>query len=185
MKLYTKTGDDGSTGLFGGKRVAKNSRRIQTIGDIDETNSAIGIARAISTLPDISDPLLQVQNRLFEAGADIATPIDARSGNVIRLEESRITEIEAMIDKACLGLPEMKSFILPGGTQLASQLHLARSICRRAERATLSLAQNEDGNLNPFILIYLNRLSDLLFALARRANHAQAVDDIPWLGRKS
>ncbi len=183
MKLYTKTGDDGSTGLFGGKRVAKNSLRIEAIGAVDETNSAIGLARAGSNFPTITNPLIQVQDRLFEIGADLATPIDARAGNIIRLEQHRVQEIEAMIDQAVERLPEMKFFILPGGGELASRLHLARSICRRAERITIALAQEED--VTPAVLIYLNRLSDLLFALARRANHNEGLDDVPWMGRKA
>lgn len=183
MKLYTKTGDDGSTGLFGGKRVSKNSLRIEAIGAVDETNSAIGLARAGSNYPTITHPLIQVQDRLFEIGADLATPLDSRAANLIRLEEPRITEIEAMIDRAVERLPEMKFFILPGGGELAARLHLARSISRRAERAAIALAHEEE--ITPAILIYLNRLSDLLFALARRANHNEGLDDVPWLGRKA
>jgi cob(I)alamin adenosyltransferase len=183
MKLYTRTGDDGSTGLFGGKRVSKNSLRIEAIGTVDETNSAIGLARAGSNYPAITNPLIQIQDRLFEIGADLATPLDAHASNLIRLEESRIAEIETMIDQAVERLPEMKFFILPGGGELAARLHLARSISRRAERAVITLAAEDQ--ITPAIPVYLNRLSDLLFALARRANHNEGLDDVPWMGRKA
>jgi cob(I)alamin adenosyltransferase len=182
MKLYTRTGDDGTTGLYGGQRVEKDSLRVSAYGDIDELNSHLGLARACSLHPQITGMLTELQERLFEAGADLATPHDknAKADKVERFSESRVAEAEKMIDDACETLPAMKYFILPGGSELSARLHVARTVCRRAERAVLTLSRHE--TVNPNILIYLNRVSDLLFALARRANQFEETEDIPWRG---
>ncbi len=183
MKLYTKTGDDGSTGLFGGQRVGKDSLRVEAYGTVDELNCAVGLATAgCEGLPGFSVILQGIQNRLFELGADLATPRNCEgTSGIPRIGEAQATELEGWIDQTCSGLPEMKHFILPGGSEAAARLHVARTICRRAER--LCVALGREAEIGPSVVVYLNRLSDLLFALARRANLAQGKADVPWLGR--
>ena len=192
MKLYTKRGDRGLTDLFGGGRVPKDHLRVEAYGTVDELNAAVGLVvvalgAAAGELDAIAGPLRSVQHRLFEIGADLATP--RREGgaarSVPRIGPSHIEEIEGWIDAVDAAAPPMTSFILPGGTELSARLHLARTICRRAERRCVSLGRVEeaddeaDGN-EPPTGVYLNRLSDLLFAMARFANHAAGVDDVPW-----
>ena len=176
MKIYTKTGDDGSTGLFGGQRVPKDSLRVEAYGTLDELNSHLGLAVAA---------LLLLQARIFEAGADMATPRAATksTANVTRIQTEHIAEAEAMIDAAWEKCEPMRTFILPGGSELSARLHVARTVSRRAERLTVALSRSED--LGPDLVIYLNRLSDLLFALARWANVLEGVSDVPWVsGRR-
>ncbi len=178
-KIYTKTGDDGTTGLFGGGRVRKDSARIDAYGNVDELDSVIGLCRAVSG-NDWIDPLLQeIQNNLFVLGADLATPLDTRSNyNIPRIAVDDAKRLEAAIDEHTAALPPLKHFIHPGGSELASRLHLARTVCRRAERSVVHLAAQEE--IGKFDLIYLNRLSDLLFTLARRANQIAGVKDVEW-----
>lgn len=185
MKLYTRTGDDGSTGLFGGQRVIKDDLRVEAYGTVDELNSLLGIAISVCDHQPVADALVTAQHRLFDLGSDLATPRsedddppDPAQGLVRRISDADITEIEAMIDRACADLPELKQFILPGGTELAARLHLARTVCRRAERRCVTLSTQV--NLGPHGVQYLNRLSDLLFALARQANHLSGLEDVPW-----
>ena len=198
-KIYTRTGDDGTTGLVGGLRVAKNDTLIMAIGDVDEANSAIGVALAN---PDFSPQdsgrasseisaeaststrqgLGRIQNELFDLGADLATPSDtdhgfAPSDSVLRITAGQIARIEAEIDTMNVNLSPLASFVLPGGSRVAAYLHLARAICRRAERSAIT-ATNEH-ELNPLALAYLNRLSDYLFVLCRFIN-AQRAGDILW-----
>jgi cob(I)alamin adenosyltransferase len=182
MKLYTKRGDNGLTDLFGGKRVQKDDVRVEAYGSVDELNSAVGLALSGCGHEDLRGPLLAIQSRLFELGADLATPRTSdetdRSASVPRITAQRVTELEQWIDQICATLPPMRQFILPGGSELAARLHVARTICRRAERRCVSLAHHEP--IGDFIIIFLNRLSDLLFAMARRANQLEGVSDVPW-----
>ena len=176
MKIYTKTGDAGETGLWGGLRVRKDAARIKAYGNVDELNAVLGIVRA-GALPDGLDPLLErIQNELFVLGSDLATPGD--SARIPRIQESYITQLEQEIDVFEAELEPLKNFILPGGTLGAAQLHLARTICRRVERNIITLAGLEE--INPFVLPYVNRLSDWLFVLARVANARAGVPDVAW-----
>jgi cob(I)alamin adenosyltransferase len=183
MKIYTKTGDAGETGLWGGQRVAKDAARVQAYGTVDECNASIGIVRAVLArdeleLPSALDPILaNIQNQLFIVGADLATPGEA--ANIPRIGTDEIAFLEQSIDALEAELAPLKQFILPGGTLAAAQLHLARTICRRAERWVVGLAR-QDAALSPHVAVYLNRLSDCLFVLARAANARAGVADVPW-----
>jgi cob(I)alamin adenosyltransferase len=181
MKLYTKTGDDGTTGLFGGGRVQKTSSRVEAYGTIDETNAAIGVARA-ALLDEATDAVLaQVQNDLFVLGAELACVPGRESQLKMSLLGSEdIARIELAIDAADAACPPLKNFVLPGGSPQAAALHLARTISRRAERAILAI---DDASPRREVVVYLNRLSDLLFALARKANVVARVEDVPWQPR--
>jgi cob(I)alamin adenosyltransferase len=219
MKLYTRTGDDGTTGLFGGQRVPKDHPRVAAYGDIDELNAALGlVASELSRLktdvmetprltsrqarPDHHDAqsarktgvasnspafldlaphiLTNLQSRLFDIGADLATPPGSKhESKVMRMTAAHVKEAEQWIDEIDAGNSPMKSFVLPGGTELASRLHLARTICRRAERSMVQLQRSEP--ITPAALIYINRVADLLFAMARRANADAGVPDVPWV----
>lgn len=181
MKIYTRTGDDGSTGLFGGNRVKKNDSRIRAYGTVDEVNSTIGLA--LAQLPNdaafdaLRSCLTMVQNELFVLGADLATPLDGKP-SVPRIGNEEVSNIENLIDAFEAELPPLSRFILPGGDLSASTLHIARTTCRRAEREVVeAMGQHK---LNPFSLKYLNRLSDLLFVAARLANHLGGVQDVEW-----
>ena len=184
MKIYTKSGDTGKTSLFGGKRVRKNNLRIECYGTIDELNAAIGVAAAETEHSDIKQKLIRIQNYLFDAGSDLAAPIDASKvhGSIPRIDRSYIEELELMIDEMEEKLDPLKSFILPGGSKCSAFLHLARTICRRAERNITSLSEIE--NIGTDILIFTNRLSDLLFVFARSANKAEDLSDISWKKKK-
>ncbi len=179
MKIYTKTGDEGQTGLFGGPRVAKDHPRIEAYGTVDELNAAVGVARSIGPSNDVDLLLERIQNELFDVGAELATP-DAEQRGMIKIGQRHIAELESAIDRFDADLPVLKQFILPGGTQLAAHLHLARTICRRAERRLQTLTTHTDQVASPLLLVYLNRLSDLFFVLARAANAAAGVADVPW-----
>jgi cob(I)alamin adenosyltransferase len=178
MRIYTKTGDKGSTSLFGGKRTTKDSLRIEAYGTVDEFNSALGIARALNPQMDLDEIIESLQNDLFVLGADLATPLGTRSSNVQRIQSDHITDLEHTIDKLDARLQPLSSFVLPGGSQLASQLHLARTICRRAERFVVKLSRKE--KIGHLCIVYLNRLSDLLFVMARFANHTDGRQETPW-----
>lgn len=168
-KIYTRTGDDGSTGLVDGSRRAKNDARMQAIGEVDEANSAIGLA-AIAVPEAIAVSLRRIQNDLFDLGADLATPGEdfTPSQMVLRVVQPQVDWLEHAIDALNATLPPLTSFILPGGSEAAARVHLARAIARRAERAAVALAAAEP--VNPAALAYLNRLSDYLFVLARALN---------------
>ncbi|MFN3649613.1 MAG: cob(I)yrinic acid a,c-diamide adenosyltransferase [Armatimonadota bacterium] len=183
MRIYTRTGDQGETGLFGGQRVAKNHPRVEAYGEVDELNAALGICVAHCRDQHLSTVLERLQSELFIVGSDLATPLD-EGDQVGKIPVQRVTEgmhaaLEALIDEHEDGVPPLTTFILPGGTVLASFLHLARCICRRAERSVLAASGRE--TLNPEVLVYLNRLSDLLFTLARDANHRGGHEETPWL----
>jgi cob(I)alamin adenosyltransferase len=183
LKIYTKTGDGGETSLFGGARLRKDDPRVAAYGEVDELNAALGLARALDP-QDFADPLLQsLQRDLFTVGAQLATPDPdklqkalSRSGTAIG--ESAIAALEDAIDQHESHLEALKNFILPGGTPKAAALHLARTVCRRAERAVVALSRAEP--VSPAILRYLNRLSDLLFVLARAANALAGRPDVKW-----
>jgi cob(I)alamin adenosyltransferase len=178
MKLYTKTGDDGTTGLFGGGRVPKTSERVEAYGTVDEANAAIGVARATRLDASIDGVLARVQEDLFTIGAELAcVPGKESKLNMPLIGEPDIARLEHAIDEADAACPPLKSFVLPGGSPQAAALHVARTVSRRAERAVLSLS---DAPARREVLVYLNRLSDLLFALARRANVVAGVEDVPW-----
>lgn len=178
MKLYTKRGDDGRTDLIGGKRVPKDDLRVQAYGSADELNAAIGLSLAICEMDAVRQPLITAQRRLFDLGAELASPGSVESGSA-RINPAHILELERQIDAASESLAPLRNFILPGGTDLSARLHLARTICRRAERAVVTLAENEP--VSESAVIYLNRLADLLFALARQANALANVEDVPWV----
>jgi cob(I)alamin adenosyltransferase len=175
MKIYTKTGDDGTTGLFGGHRVSKADPRIECCGVIDELNACIGLAAACTSSPQLRD----IQNELFVIGSHLATPAGSPSaGQLPPMSERMIIRLEHEIDTAETELPPLRQFILPGGSELGARLHLARAVCRRAERLLVALLVQ--GPTFPIILTYVNRLSDWLFVMARLANHRASTPEIPW-----
>ncbi len=179
-KIYTRTGDDGTTGLVDGSRVAKHAARMDAIGAVDEANSAIGLAICPMAAGEWRDALVRVQNDLFDLGADLATPgEDFTPGEMtLRVVPEQATWIEGRIDAANEHIAPLTSFVLPGGSEAAARLHVARATVRRAERAITALAADEP--VNPAALTYVNRLSDLLFVLARGAN-AGGADDVLWV----
>jgi cob(I)alamin adenosyltransferase len=174
-KIYTRTGDSGSAGLVDGSRVSKSSLRMAAIGEIDEANAAVGVAIAALGRGDLADRLLQVQNELFDLGADAATPGEVEGA--LRIVPSQVARLEVEIDEMNAALDPLTSFILPGGTPAVAALHLARTVVRRAERAAVALDESEP--LNPQLLAYLNRLSDHLFVAARFVA-AQGDGDLLW-----
>ena len=182
MKIYTKTGDDGTTGLLGGSRVRKSEARIDCYGTVDELNAYVGWCAAVASdrdPRDLLDALRAVQADLFVIGAHLAVADGAAPPSSLpTLDESIIARLEMQIDAAVAQLPALRTFVLPGGSELASRLHIARTVCRRAERLLVQFAQ--DRPVSPTILTYLNRLSDWLFVQARFANHRAGVQDIPW-----
>ncbi len=180
MKIYTKTGDKGETGLFGGERVSKNSLRIEAYGTIDELNAFIGLAIIEVSDKSVKDLLQKIQNWLFSIGADLATPDNEKTKklNVFRTTEEYYLYIEKEIDKYESKLDELRNFILPGGTKGAALLHICRTITRRAERMVVAL--NSTVKIGNNIIIFLNRLSDLFFVLARFDNAVTGTPDIEW-----
>jgi cob(I)alamin adenosyltransferase len=186
MKIYTKTGDGGDTGLFGGGRIRKNADRIAAYGTIDELNAVLGVARAELLRAPLAndaeggelDTLLdEIQNRLFDLGAELATPAPEQRGTAL-LAERHVERLERAIDHYEGTLPALQQFVLPGGSAAAAQLHLARCVCRRAERLVVTLADHE--GVRELALRYINRLSDFLFVVARVANRRAGVGDSPW-----
>jgi cob(I)alamin adenosyltransferase len=178
MKIYTKTGDTGETGLFGGGRVRKDDARIEAFGTVDELNAALGLARCEQLPDEIEQTLEQVQSDLFSLGAQLATPDPARHGMSL-IGQPHIAALEKAIDNLEAGLPPLRNFILPAGNRGAVLMHVARSVCRRAERRVVSLAAVEE-NLEPLIIQYLNRLGDYLFVAARFANHETHTPETKW-----
>lgn len=178
MKIYTKKGDAGETSLFGGTKTRKSNIRISAYGTVDELNSTIGMVLSYSISKQGETILSQVQNDLFVVGATLATP-DPQKSRIDQVSHSEIENLEQWIDTLEEELPPLKSFILPGGAGAGSTLHFARTVCRRAERETVQLAESED--IPPDTIIYLNRLSDLLFVLARYENKQQGEKETPWI----
>jgi cob(I)alamin adenosyltransferase len=181
MKIYTRTGDEGETALFGGGRVSKDHPRVAAYGDVDELSSVLGVVRATEPT-EFFDPLFQaIQRDLFSIGGQLATPDPTRVAKALEkaeLSAERVSEFERVIDEADRELPSLRAFVLPAGTQKSAVLHLARTVCRRAERGVVHLAQGSE--VPSLFLVYLNRLSDLLFTLARLANHRAGVGDVTW-----
>lgn len=180
MKIYTKGGDKGETGLFGGERVSKDSLRIDAYGTVDELNSFIGLCLTEIIDGDVKSLLSRIQNLLFTLGSDLASPDNEKNSehNIPRIVKSHYEEVEKEIDKFETRLDDLRNFILPGGCKSAALLHICRTICRRAERKVVAL--NNDVKINSDILILLNRLSDLFFVLARYENEISGIEDIKW-----
>jgi cob(I)alamin adenosyltransferase len=182
MKIYTKTGDEGETGLFGGARVSKASLRVEAYGEIDELNSAVGWARVSVSDTDLDAVLNQIQNDLFEVGAELGSTAERKKkGPMPLIDETQVQALERAIDEYEKGPPPLTSFVLPGGSEGAARFHLARCVCRRAERSLVELGGQE--TIRGELFRYVNRLSDLLFVLARYANHEAGVEDTPWIGQ--
>ncbi|TWT82832.1 Cob(I)yrinic acid a,c-diamide adenosyltransferase [Planctomycetes bacterium CA13] len=179
MKIYTRTGDSGSTGLFGGPRVSKDDDRIEAYGTVDELNAVLGTARSEQVSETIDAQLQQVQNELFSIGAELATP-DPDQHDMRIINESHVTRLEQWIDQHEQTLTPLKNFILPAGTTAATQLHLSRAVCRRAERRVVTLVRRHDVKVTEASIVYLNRLSDLLFVLARVVNVEAGVAEVHW-----
>ncbi|HVX09779.1 MAG TPA: cob(I)yrinic acid a,c-diamide adenosyltransferase [Pirellulales bacterium] len=177
MKIYTKTGDRGETGLFGGPRVGKDHPRVEAYGDVDELNAFLGLVRCEPLDERIGSLLANIQNELFDLGAELASPDPEHSGTKW-CAGAEITRLESAIDEHEAALTPLKAFILPGGVRSAALLHVARTICRRAERRVVTLSRDED--LSDDVVVYLNRLGDLLFVLARVVNHSAGCGDVPW-----
>ena len=178
MKLYTRTGDAGETSLFGGTRARKDDPRVDAYGEVDELNAWLGLARASSIDPELATALQQLQRDLFALGAQLADPADRIAARVTKaaLVDDDVTRLERLIDKMEDELPPLRRFILAGGAPAGAALHVARTVCRRAERRIVAL----DPPVDPVLLRYVNRLSDLLFVLARVANHRAGVPEIEW-----
>jgi len=179
-KVYTRTGDDGTTGLGAGQRVSKDSLRVATYGTVDELNSAIGVARTACTEPAVASALVRIQNELFHLGAELCVAPDGEAAGP-RVESHHVEALERLMDALSSSLAPLENFVLPGGSAAAASLHLARAICRRAERHAVRLAR-EEGVAAP-ALAYLNRLSDALFVMARAENQARGVADVLWDSR--
>ena len=180
MKIYTRTGDDGTTGLLGPGRVPKSSPRVEAYGGVDELNAALGAARALDREEWLAEELGTLQARLFSVGAELAAAEAAMLERLERIGEADIEALERWIDRLDAGLPALRNFILPGGSELAAQLHLARAVCRRAERRLVALGQQEV--VEPRLVRFLNRLGDLLFVMARWVNQRAGIQETEWHG---
>jgi cob(I)alamin adenosyltransferase len=179
MKIYTKGGDKGHTSLLGGKRVSKSDMRIEAYGTVDELNANIGLLKDYDISEDNKVSLLKIQNDLFKMGSVLACEVDPDQYNLPRIEDSDISDIEKNIDEMEKELPVLKNFILPGGDHAVSQCHIARCVCRRAERLIVLLSEEE--KTDDVIIRYLNRLSDFLFVLARKIGHDKGINEINWM----
>lgn len=180
-RIYTRTGDDGSTGLVGGERVAKNCFRVAAYGEVDELNSFLGQALTLASRCSrtaLQGKLETIQNELFDLGAELASAPGTDLSGMPTVSASQVARLESWIDELCNGMPELRSFVLPGGTELNTSLHIARAVCRRAERAVLTLHQHEP--VSEPVRAYVNRLSDLLFAMARFESHAAGIPEYLW-----
>ena len=181
MKIYTKTGDEGTTGLFGGGRVGKDHPRVEAYGDVDELNATLGLARALEPMPRLDEVLVPIQRDLFAIGALLATPDHQKMRQHLekaRVDDDRVLQLERAIDDADRELEPLRAFVLPGGTPKAAALHVARTVCRRAERRVVHL--QAEVEIPQLVVVYLNRLSDLLFTLARLANHRANAGEVTW-----
>ncbi len=178
-KIYTKTGDAGTTALGGGQRVPKDHLRVQVYGTVDELNSQLGVALAVGLSERLTRELQRIQNELFDLGSDLCFIEEDKAKYAIpQAEERHVKALEALLDELQAIVGPLENFILPGGSPGAAQLHVARTICRRAEREAATLAREE--GVGPYVMAYLNRLSDLLFVMARYENHVQGVDEPLW-----
>jgi len=178
-RIYTRTGDKGETGLFGGVRVPKDSTRVEAYGSVDETNSAVGLVRSVLSDHEIDLVLQDLQKDLFAAGADLSNP--KKGKEKLRITADRVSELERIIDRFESELPPLHAFILPGGCRAGASLHFARSAARRAERRIVTLSRKEE--INEQLIPYVNRLSDLLFVLARVVNHREKQIELEWHGK--
>ncbi len=180
MPIYTGGGDRGETGLFGGGRVSKDDLRVEAYGAVDELNAVLGLARTAGLPGDLEALAARLQEELFVLGADLATPVDstARGDRVVRLKAGAAEALEPEIDRLDARLPPLTTFILPGGSSAGAALHVARTVCRRAERRVVTLARKE--KVSAGAIVYLNRLSDLLFVMARSANAQKGIAEAPW-----
>lgn len=182
-RIYTKTGDSGETGLFGGGRVGKDDPRVDAYGEVDELNASIGLARSLGLDEKLAAIVQRVQEELFTLGAVLATPQGTKAeAHIPKVKAEWVEAMEREIDALTEPLPAMTHFILPGGTQASAALHVARTICRRAERRVVPLYRA--GKVDLLVVTYLNRLSDLLFTMARAANHRAGVQDVKWIPAK-
>ncbi len=181
LKIYTKTGDDGTTGLFGGTRLPKHHIRIEAYGTVDELNAVVGWLMTFVQQQDTNDLLQSIQSRLFTVGSNLASD-PGKDMITPDLEDADISAIEASIDMIQAQLPELRHFILPGGSPAISAAHLARTVCRRAERKCVALSY--ESIVDPVIILYLNRLSDYFFVLARWLGHTQGIEEIKWIPKK-
>jgi cob(I)alamin adenosyltransferase len=182
MKIYTRTGDDGTTGLLGAARVPKHDSRVEAYGTVDELNAALGVAAALDTERWLADVLALIQPALFRVGAELATTDSAMLGKLERIGDPDVAALERAIDGLDASLAPLTRFVLPGGSPLAAQLHFARTVCRRAERRVTALAENVAGTHE--VVMYLNRLADLLFVMARFANLRAGVAETTWSGSR-
>ena len=183
VKIYTRTGDDGSTGLLGPGRVSKSDPRVEAYGSVDELNASLGVVRALDTGGWLGADIAPIQSLLFSLGAELATTTSEPPARMDRISDAHVTALERIIDRLDAELPPLKNFILPAGTPLASQLHLARTVCRRAERRLVTLASA--ARIEPVLVRYLNRLADLLFVMARWCNRQAGVAEVEWRSRDS
>ncbi len=183
MKIYTKTGDEGMTSLIGGKRVAKNSARLESYGTIDELNSFLGMIRSFPMEQEVVDELVEIQSRLFDVGGNLATdPENTQLKVNLGVKEKDIERLERAIDRMDREVPPMTHFVLPGGNEVVSFCHLARTVCRRAERRILDLGQ--EAEVDALVLKYVNRLSDYLFILSRKLAHDSGLEEQKWIPEK-
>ena len=183
MKIYTKTGDKGTTGLFGGGRVSKDAPRISAYGEIDELNALLGVTCAQTPHEPIRKTLLEIQNDLFVLGAQLASP--KSDPNIEVITTAHVEKLERQIDVITETLSPLKNFILPGGGKTSACLHLARTVCRRAERSAVHLSLLTNESVDHWLLVYINRLSDFLFILARLSNQLEKIEDVPWMPRRT
>jgi cob(I)alamin adenosyltransferase len=181
-RIYTRTGDDGHTGLGSGQRVSKTSTRVEAYGTVDELNAQLGVVLAANPVDELIEPLRRIQNELLHAGAELCRPESPEAPSAgPRIEQTHVKQLEKLIDELNKTLPPLKNFVLPGGDPAAAHLHVARTICRRAERKTVRLADEE--RVSGQLVAYLNRLSDALFVMARYQNKAGGVDEPLWDSR--
>ena len=180
MKIYTRTGDDGTTGLLGPGRVLKHDPRVESYGTVDELNAALGLARTLDEVGWLATELSMLQSRLFNVGAELATTAPDALARLDRIDEQDVSTLEGWIDRLDAELPALRNFVLPGGTPLGAQLHVARTICRRAERRLVALSQAHV--VEPRLVRYLNRVADLLFVMARWCNRRGGVQETEWPG---
>jgi cob(I)alamin adenosyltransferase len=180
MKIYTKTGDNGDTSLIGGRRVPKSSLRIDAYGTVDELNALLGAVRALKPQAEVDVIIEQLQNQLFQLGADLAAPYDMPAAKIRRIQKDDVKTLEETIDRLDAQMKPLKSFILPGSSCIGAQLHVARTVCRRAERLVDALGRKEEIGHLP--LVYMNRLADLLFVMARYANKQAGKVEAIWKG---
>ncbi len=179
MKIYTKTGDTGQTSLFGKNRISKADPRVDAYGDVDELNSCLGVVRAQGVGAELAAAIDAIQRDLFAVGARLADPSSRIAGHVskVAMAEAEVERLEQLIDRLEAELPPLRKFILPGGAPAGAMLHLARTVCRRAERHVIALGEDA---VSPVIVVYLNRLSDLLFVMARAVNHRATTPEVEW-----